>query len=238
MARARRIGTLMDTTTDPQTDRPRTNAELREEATGRMIDTAIRLVAERGATRLSLVDVGRESGYSHSLPNYYFKTKKQLLVQVYTRIVGNFQQRAKVWAKAHARTPLRPGLSHLESTIGAYCNLSTDGPGARAMHALWAESISSMPELLEDVRPLNQRSLQMFEEQIRIAIQRGEIDPGVDVESLAVMIFGMLRGVVAQWLIDPDRVDLARVADAAIAVLHKGLAPTRPATSTTLHAET
>ncbi len=93
------------------------------------------------------------------------------------------------------------------------------------MHALWAESISSMPELLEEVRPLNQGSLQMFEEQIRIAIQRGEIDPGVDVESLAVMIFGMLRGVVAQWLIDPERVDLARVADAAIAVLHKGLAP-------------
>ncbi len=70
------------------------------------------------------------------------------------------------------------------------------------MHALWAESISSMPELLEEVRPLNQGSLQMFEEQIRIAIQRGEIDPGVDVESLAVMIFGMLRGVVAQWLIE------------------------------------
>lgn len=215
----------MDISSDTQAERPRTNAELREEATGRMIETAIRLVAERGATRLSLVDVGREAGYSHSLPNYYFKTKKRLLVEVYARIVGNFQQRAKTWAKAHARTPLRPGLSHLESTIGAYCNLATQGPGARAMHALWAESISAMPELLEEVRPLNHRSLEMFEEQIRIAIQRGEIDAGVDVESLAVMIFGMLRGAVAQWLIDPERVDLSRVADVAIAVLHKGLAP-------------
>ncbi len=99
----------MSTSPELQIDRPRTNAELREEATSRMIDTAIRLVAERGATRLSLVDVGRESGYSHSLPNYYFKTKKRLLVEVYARIVANFQQRAKVWAKAHARTPLRPG---------------------------------------------------------------------------------------------------------------------------------
>lgn len=216
----------MDSFPDTQAERPRTNAELREEATSRMIETAIRLVAERGATRLSLVDVGRASGYSHSLPNYYFKTKKHLLVEVYARIVANFQERAKVWAKAHARKPLRPGMSHIESTIGAYCNLAADGrPNSRAMHALWAESISAMPELLEEVRPLNQGSLKMFEEQIRIAIQRGEIDPGVDVESLAVMIFGMLRGVVAQWLIDPERVDLARVADVAIAVFRKGLVP-------------
>lgn len=220
----------MDTSTEPQIDRPSTNAELREEATGRMIDTAIRLIAERGATRLSLVDVGRASGYSHSLPNYYFKSKKQLLVEVYTRIVANFQQRSKVWSKARAPGPLRAGMGVIGSTIGAYCNLAAEGrPDSRAMHALWSESLSAMPELLEDVRPLNQKSLEFFEAQIRIGVERGEIDPGVNVEALAVMIFGMLRGVVAQWLIDPERVDLARVADLAIAVLRKGLAPEPPA---------
>ena len=49
-------------------DRPRTNAELREEAISRMTLTAIRLIAEHGAAKLSLVDVGREAGFSHSCP--------------------------------------------------------------------------------------------------------------------------------------------------------------------------
>lgn len=204
MARARRIRTPWTPRPTPRPTAAHQCGTARRGDRANDRDPAIRLVAERGATRLSLVDVGRESGYSHSLPNYYFKTKKQLLVQVYTRIVGNFQQRAKVWAKAHARTPSRPGLSHLESTIGAYCNLSTDGPGARAMHALWAESISSDP-------PESCSRTSAREPALAADVRGADPDrdparrdrPRVDVESLAVMIFGMLRGVVAQWLIDP-----------------------------------
>ena len=80
---------------DDGAHRSRTNAELRDEAIGRMTTTAMRLVAARGAARLSLVDVGRESGYSHSLPNYYFGSKKGLLLHVYRYIVHNARDKIR-----------------------------------------------------------------------------------------------------------------------------------------------
>lgn len=213
-------------------DRPRTNAELREEATGRMLSTAIRLIAQKGASRLSLVDVGRESGYSHSLPNYYFKTKKHLLLEVYAFIVGSFRIRSRAWIKEHMPQPIRPGIGNLEASVRGYLALATtDDTRSRAMHALWSESLSSMPELLEEVGPSNRRNLAMFEQQIRAGIQRGEIDPEVDVEALAVLVMGVLRGAVWQKLVDPGRVDLDRVSDTVVCLLRNGLIPASPAPS-------
>src|SRR5690606_32663532 len=68
-------------------DMARTNLELREEATDRMVKAAIELVAEKGASRLTLAEVGRRAGYSHTLPNYYFKNKTNLLSLVYSNII-------------------------------------------------------------------------------------------------------------------------------------------------------
>lgn len=214
----------MSASENPEEHKPRTNAELREEATGRMVETAIRLIAQRGASKLSLVDVGRESGYSHSLPNYYFKTKKGLLLEVYAFIVDSFRARARKWIKGNIKHWVRPGLDNIEATVRAYLGLAgTDPTRSRAMHVLWAESFSSMPELLEEVRPSNRRTLEFFEEQIRIGIQRGEIDPEVDPEALAVVIFALMRGAVAQHLLDPERVSLERVTESVMSMLRRGI---------------
>ncbi len=148
-------------------DTPKTNAELREVAISRMIQTAIRLIARDGASKLSLVDVGRESGYSHSLPNYYFKTKEKLLLEVYAFIVGRFRTRATSWAREHIAGRITPGLLNIDATVRAYLALvRVDPQRSRAMNVIWAESFSSMPGLLKEVRPANARTLQFFEEQI------------------------------------------------------------------------
>jgi GTP cyclohydrolase I len=61
------------------------------------------------------------------------------------------------------------------------------------------------------------------EEQIRIGIQRGEIDPEVDPEALAVVIFALMRGAVAQHLLDPERVSLERVTESVMSMLRRGI---------------
>ena len=204
---------------------PRTNAELREEATGRMVETAIRLIARHGASKLSLVDVGRESGYSHSLPNYYFKTKARLLLEVYDFIIGRFKKSAQAWNRNRLGRHPRPGLENIEATIHAYLGLASAEPTrSRALNVLWAESFSSMPELLEEVRPSNASTLSFLEDQLRIGIRRGEIRADIDVESMAVILIALLRGTVSQSLIEPGRVDLARVCEAVLGLLRQGVA--------------
>jgi AcrR family transcriptional regulator len=207
-------------------DKPRTNAELREVATGRMIQTAIRLIARDGASRLSLVDVGRESGYSHSLPNYYFKTKQKLLLEVYAYIVEDFTVRSSAWVRKHFPGRVTPGLVNIDAAIRSYLALvRVDPERSRAMNVIWAESFSSMPGLLEEVRPSNARTQLFFEEQIRVGVALGEIDPAIDPKALAVVIVSTLRGAVSQYLIDAKGVDLGAVADALAALLRKGVRP-------------
>ena len=199
--------------------------ELREEATGRMVETAIRLIARHGASKLSLVDVGRESGYSHSLPNYYFKTKARLLLEVYDFIIGRFKKSAQAWNRNRLGRHPRPGLENIEATIHAYLGLASAEPTrSRALNVLWAESFSSMPELLEEVRPSNASTLSFLEDQLRIGIRRGEIRADIDVESMAVILIALLRGTVSQSLIEPGRVDLARVCEAVLGLLRQGVA--------------
>lgn len=208
--------------------RPRTNAELRDEAIARMLQTAIRLIAERGATRLSLVDVGREAGYSHSLPNYYFGSKAGLLRQVYAHIIGGARPRIRDWARRHHPERIRPGLGNIRATVLAYLGLIGDDPtGARAMHVLWSESISSMPELVDAVQPWNRLFVEFFDQQLRVGIARGEVTPELDVESVAILLAAVLRGAVAQMLADPQQVDIERLATAAARLIERGVAPTR-----------
>jgi AcrR family transcriptional regulator len=205
--------------------RQRTNVELREEARRRMLGAAIRLIAQRGASKLSLVDVGLSSGYSHSLPNYYFKTKARLLLEVCRYISDAARERAKAWISDHWTTPIQPGMESIESTIRTYLALATDDAGlTRAMNVLWSESASSMPVLLEAVRPLNHRYLARLERHIRLGVQRGEVDPSVDAPSMAVLILALLRGVASQHLLEPTGVDLERVTQTAVQLIRRGLA--------------
>lgn len=210
-------------------DTPKTNAELREVAISRMIQTAIRLIARDGASKLSLVDVGRESGYSHSLPNYYFKTKEKLLLEVYGFIVGRFRMRATGWAREHISGRITPGLENLDATIRAYLALvRVDPERSRAMNVIWAESFSSMPALLKEVQPANARTLQYFEEEIRTGVAKGEIDASIDPKGLAMVIVSTLRGAVSQYLLDSDGVNLDVVADTLVGLLRKGVKPAAP----------
>lgn len=216
----------MSKTVPPPNEKARgNNAEQREESTRRILETAIRHIAQRGASKLSLVDVGREAGYSHSLPTYYFKTKRRLVLEVCRSIIGGFRERSGNWIRENIGRPVQPGLDSIEATIRAYLGLASQqgSSSVRALHVLWAEACSSMPELLEVVRPFNERSIEAFAEQLRTGIRRGEIDPSVDVETLAPVILGMLRGALAQHLLDPQRVDLDRVAGTMVAMLRRGV---------------
>lgn len=214
---------------DPGDISPKTNAELREIATSKMIQTAIHLIARNGAAKLSLVDVGREAGYSHSLPNYYFKTKQKLLLEVNAFIAVHFRKRVDAWALEHMPQPIKPGLASIEATLRGYLTMvRVDPERSRVMNVIWAEAFSSMPGLLVDVRPLNARALRYFEGELRNAIANGEIDPAANTRAIAMTIVSTLRGAASQYLIDPDCVDLTLVGDTVMGMLQNVATPVPP----------
>jgi len=208
-------------------DTARTNLELREEATARMVKATIELVAEKGASRLTLAEVGRKAGYSHTLPNYYFKNKANLLSLVYANIISRFRDYMTQWTKMQPTARRKAGLASFLTLVQGYLEgARIDSPRARATHVLWAESFSSTPELLDEVGRNNRETIASITAHVRMGIERGEIRPDVDAEALALIVIGALRGIVSQRLIDPAGTDMDRVARTLTDLLTHGLRST------------
>lgn len=215
----------------------RTNHELREEAKARMVKATIELIAEKGASRLTLAEVGRKAGYSHTLPNYYFKNKTNLLLLVYADITARFRDHMKSWTRTRPTPQRKAGLASLLTLVRGYIEgTKMSSPRARATHALLGESFSAMPELLGEVRQSNDESRSTIADYIRAGIERGEIREGVDADALAIIVIGTLRGAVSQKLIDSDNTDMDRIASTLVDLLQHGLQT--PAEQNAVHAGT
>ncbi len=156
------------------------------------------------------------------------------MVEVYRHLVLSFQSRSRAWIKARFPGRVRSGMENLEAIVRAYLGLAgQNSTRPRAMHLMWAESFSSVPELREEVRALNARSLAGIAEQLHAGIRRGEIDPDVDVESLAIAILGLLRGATAQYLLEPETVDIERLSNTIVAMLRGGITTRQPVSAPT-----
>ncbi len=189
-----------------------------------MIHATIELVAEKGASKLTLVEVGRRAGYSHTLPNYYFKTKENLLSGVYSNIISRFREWLVVWMKKRPAARRKAGLASFLTLIEGYLEgTRVDSPRARATHVLWAESFSSMPELLDEVRASHRQTVESIAMHIQMGQARGEIRADIDPDVMAQIVIGALRGVVSQKLIDPDQTDLDRISQTLVSLFGHGV---------------
>lgn len=211
---------------EPPRPSRQTNQKLREETVSRMLDSSIRQVGQKGATGLLLADVAHDAGYSHTLPNYYFKSKSSLLKQTYAKAVDAFKASLAASFQAQPGSRRRPGLEVLLTSVHAYlASVSADAVSARAMHVLFADTLLASTELLDEVRVTNHEALEFFESQIRLGIAAGEVDSQTDAKMLALIVLASLRGIVSRYLADPGNVDLEQASLALQRLLRRGVQP-------------
>lgn len=199
----------------------KTNRQLREEAVERMIEAAVTLVATKGAARLSLVEVGRLAGYSHTLPNYYFKSRHELLRCAYARSVGAF--RRSTAARRDVPKPPEAADTAVFDTVRAYLRGERTAPtAARAVNLIAAEAVASLPELLPAVRAQNEGMLFLLQGRLEAAAAAGRLRPGLASRAGAVLVLAALRGLMSQQLMAPESPDAAEAAELLCALLGEG----------------
>jgi AcrR family transcriptional regulator len=197
---------------------PRTHAVRREEAERAMLRAAVTLIAEKGIAGLTLNDVGEAAGYSRGLPAHYFGTRDQLVGAVARHMVKGF-------ARGLGREEIAPGLDGLLRACGAYLKAAAkDPPATRALMIVFAEA-TARPGLFPDIVDVTQRSVAGTTASIKAGQARGEIRADVDAKSFAALILGQLRGVVAEWLMDPKLFSIDRARAEMIASLRRSLTP-------------
>ncbi len=183
----------------------RTQADRREAAEQRLLDAAIRLIAERGIKGTTLGDVGEEAGYSRGLTAHHYKTKEGLVKAVAAEIHRRFRERLM------ASTPPVDGLERLLAAIGVYLDVG-DIPASKALHLIQKEALTQQSEFRGILRKFNRGSAGWLEQQLRAGIAAGDIRPDIDPSSHANLLLATLRGARAQWLLAPGDVDMASVA--------------------------
>jgi AcrR family transcriptional regulator len=202
----------------PAPVRRRTQAERREEAEQRILEAALEIVARRGSVRMTLAEVGEAAGYSRGLPAQRFGNKAGLLRALAASIGTRFATQIR------AAPQREPGLDAIRGNITVYFNRKDSGwTTTRALLVMFTEGFMEGSELRELVAAYNRGALSFFVEQIRHGIEKGEIPADIDPFSTSVLLLGALRGVMMQWLVDPE-IDLSKVCDRMLAVVDAVLA--------------
>jgi AcrR family transcriptional regulator len=198
--------------------RRRTQAERREEAEQRILEAALEIVARRGSVRMTLAEVGEAAGYSRGLPAQRFGNKAGLLRALAAAIGTRFKTQIR-------DAPQRePGLDAIRGNITVYFNRKDRSwTTTRALLVMFTEGFMEGSELRELVAAYNRGALSFFVEHIQHGIEKGEIPADIDPFSTSVLLLGALRGVMMQWLVDPE-IDLSRVCDRMLAVVDAVLA--------------
>ncbi|WP_143201590.1 TetR/AcrR family transcriptional regulator [Bradyrhizobium sp. NAS96.2] len=205
-----------------QSDTPlregRTQAERRDEAERRILEAAADIVAEGGFEAITLALAGERAGYSRGLPSHYFRTKDDLLSALGVYVVESFITRRR--ASAGAAT----GFEGLIGSIRYYFQMPPERPNmVRAFHAVLAGALNT-PAIAATVAKLNQDSAAEISAGLRAGVAAGQLRDDIDPDLEGRLILATLRGSVAQWLADPERIDLTRLGAHFIASLERSLA--------------
>ena len=196
-----------------------TQAERRETAERAILEAAKTIVAERGLDELTLNEAGEAAGYSRALPAHYFGTKSALLAALADHIMASYVVRVREAAMKS------DGLEGLCERVAFYIDDGCRNPKSlRAFQAILGSGLTR-PELAPLVKRLNEESIDGLATLIKHAREKGEIRADARPRAEASIILASMRGVMFQWLIDPNHVKLSRVRDTLISSIRVSLLP-------------
>jgi AcrR family transcriptional regulator len=196
-----------------------TQAERRETAERAILEAAKTIVAERGLDELTLNEAGEAAGYSRALPAHYFGTKSALLAALADHIMASYVMRVREAAMQSE------GLDSLCERVAFYIDDGCRNPKSlRAFQAILGGGLTR-PELAPLVKRLNEESIDGLATLIKDAREKGEIRADARPRAEASIILASMRGVMFQWLIDPNHVKLSRVRDTLISSIRTSLLP-------------
>lgn len=181
----------------------KTQAERTALSDQRMFDAAINLIIERGTQKTTLKEIGELAGYSRGLANYRFGSKDRLLLELF----ASFDER---W-KAHLGSYIRgkTGINAVLAAADALRDfLKLESNYMRAMYILWYESLGHESEIrskLADHHDIYRKDATQW---IKEGIVNGEINSKVNAEQFAVQYCAFIFGLVYQWLVNEQALDL------------------------------
>ena len=185
----------------------RTQQERKAESERAIILAALNLFAKQGYMRTTLNEIGKAAGYTGGLVSHRFGSKERLLQAVLNHIRTRFldDQLGSAITTESAEASLR-------NYIEIYINEVTVREGRiRALYVIMGEALGAVPEIRKDIAELNKRARNRLAGIIQRGISSGEFRNDVNPDTSAMLVMGILRGVVLQYLADPRAFNIKTV---------------------------
>jgi len=183
-----------------------TQAERTALSDARMFEAAKELIAEHGTHNTTLREVGERAGYSRGLASNRFGSKEGL----FSQLVRDFNRR---WAEELRRTVGNStGLPAFSAALDAveYFLLNRSDE-MKALYILWFESMSSHDEVRQRLARNHTAYRRDAERWVRDGIREGNIRDTIDPHCFAVEFASLIFGLIYQWLVDPESIDVHAV---------------------------
>jgi AcrR family transcriptional regulator len=198
--------------------RRRSQEERRSQAEQSLLDAAARLFARRGVDQTSLAEVGEEAGYSRGLASHHFGSKAALVERLAQRSQRHFvDSLGEIGGQE---------LQALVTLVEAYLTALSENRGeVRAFYVMWGAALPEDAPLRSVFVADDARFRQAVEELVRAGQQNRTIRTGIDPVGVSIALVGQLRGTGAQFLIDPEGVDIVAARTACTQFVHHALTP-------------
>ena len=181
---------------------------------------ASRLFAEKGYADTSVQAIAEASGISRGSIAWHFGSKEGLLFAVVDASFAEWESEVLVRLLREGRGP-----ASLRDVVEAHLAFVRANPEiVRLFFVLLFDALGAHAQLRARYVAIYQRFRGYGRDWLRAARDAGAIAPDVDPEAAATAIIGALAGIMCQWFLDRERVDVGRVHQALAQILERGFA--------------
>jgi len=184
-----------------------------------IVDTAIETIAQRGFSHTTLNDIAKKAGVSTGVITYHFKNKDDLLEQSIKKLLDapNAYVLSLVDEQSTHRDRLRTYITaniefmreHRSQSVALIYSFGSIG-SEQERHRIMARQHAKIRKYLTKILK---------------AGQEAEEFGAFRAETVAQIIFAALEGVMLQWVLDEEAIDLALCADELIQIAERHVLP-------------
>ena len=173
-----------------------------------MLEAAIKLINERGTQKTTLKEIGELAGYSRGLANYRFGSKDGLLQELFSRFDDRWKNHLETYVGE------KSGVKAVLAAADALRDfLKLESEYMRAMYTLWYEALGHESEIRSNLAAHHDVYRKDATRWIEQGIADGDIDPNINPGQFSVQFCAFIFGIVYQWLVNAEALDLDAIFD-------------------------
>ena len=177
----------------------RTQEQRRSQSEDALLTAAAELFADRGIAATSVAAICEHAGYSHGLINHHFGSKAALVERLARRCQESFT------AELHPER-VDTGIDAILHFATAYIDAASPGDVfSRCFLVMWGAAFVSLSD--DTFEQADQRSRDRIASWVKQGKQDGSIAKVVDGDAFAAVLLAMVRGIGAQMVVSPERVE-------------------------------